>query len=494
MHKAKLKSFPTPSPSTQPSEESKRPPCYRKAPLTSKHPCSPRIVLTENSEFPHSVRTKTHRKSISLVTEPHPETLLVKNHRRLSSDVCRRETPNARHHRLNATMHTTTRQTCQSRTKPRHSRQQSLQLDLESMETEYREEDLSNCPTKKIIARPAAPQAIRSELKLLTYVRRYCREHGKAPSSSLDFYQVGPVLGRGAFSVVFSAMHRLTRVPVAIKFIEKSTLSDPKRARKLSQEVEIMRCSAHPCLLQLFELIETPSHIHLVMEYMSGGSLLSLIQSQGKMSEKAAKVVFGCVASGLKVLQERGIVHRDVKLDNILIWEKGAKLGDFGVSRYVHAGERLVDEMGTPSYLAPEVLSCKDYDGHAADMWSLGVCLYGMLCGTLPFKGFNLTTLHKNILSGHYVLPTDITWAARDLLSRLLCKDPGTRLSAAALLRHSWLRDVKIPLPAHSPDPNTNVIAESAKFGLSPDEVQSSVAAKDLSMVYGVYTTMRSVM
>ena len=490
MYNAKLKSLPRPSPLSRHLEDCKQPPGHhRRAPLTSKHPC-PRIVLTENSDFPHSVRTKTHRKAISLATEPHPETLFAKSHRRLSSDVGRRATPKPRH-RHSTSMHNGEKVTG-NQSKVRHDRHQSLQLDLESMETEYSEEDLSNCSTKKIIAKQTLPQALTSDLKLVTYIRRYCREHGKAPSSSLDFYKLGPVLGRGAFSVVFSAVHRLTRVPVAVKSIEKSTLIDPKRARKLSQEVDIMRGSAHPCLLQLFELIETASHIHLVMEYMSGGSLLSLVQAQGKLSEKAAKAILGNVASGLKSLHERGVVHRDVKLDNILTGAKGAKLGDFGVSKAVHAGERLVDQSGTPSYLAPEVLSCKDYCGQAADMWSLGVCLYGLLCGTLPFKGFNLPTLHKSILSAHYVLPADLSWSARDLLSRLLCKDPETRLSASSVLRHSWLREAKPPLPAQSPDLNSEAIAESSKFGLNPNEVRHSVAAKDLSLAYGVYTSLLS--
>lgn len=487
MRNVKLKSLPRPSPLSHHLEDSKQPSGHRRAPLTSKHPC-PHIVLTENSDFPHSVRTKTHRKAISLVTEPPAEVLIAKNHRRLSSDVGRRITPNPRHR------HSNSMQNGARATGTRHNRHQSLLLDLEAMETEYREEDLSNCSTKKIIAKSALPQTLTSDLKLVTYIRRYCREHGKAPASSLDFYKLGPVLGRGAFSVVFSAVHLLTRVPVAIKSIEKSTLMDPKRARKLSQEVDIMRNSAHPCLLQLFELIETASHIHLVMEYMSGGSLLSLVQTQGKMSEKAAKVVLGNVASGLKALHERGVVHRDVKLDNILTGERGAKLGDFGVSKATHIGERLVDQTGTPSFLAPEVLSGKDYCGQAADMWSLGVCLYGLLCGTLPFKGFNLATLHKSILSAHYVLPADLSWGARDLLSRLLCKDPEARLSASSLLRHSWLQEVKPPLPAQLSDLNSEALAESAKFGLNPNEVRQSVAAKDLSLAYGVYATLLSVL
>lgn len=305
---------------------------------------------------------------------------------------------------------------------------------------------------------------------------------------------MGPVLGRGAFSVVYSAVHKLTRVPVAIKSIEKSTISDLKRGRTLGLEVEIMRCAVHPSLLQLFELIETGTHLHLVMEYASGGSLLSLIQTQGKMNEKAAKQVIASVTSGLKALHEKGIVHRDVKLDNILIGGNGAKLGDFGVSKCVKPGEYLNDIIGTPSYLSPEIILSKAYNGQAADMWSLGVCLYGLLCGTLPFKGFNLTTLHKSIVAGHYLSPSELSWGARDVISGLLCKDPDMRLTAAALLRHTWLKDAKVPFPAQIPGPDSEIVAESTRFGLNPEQVQHSVTARDLTLAYGVYATLRSVM
>ena len=365
-----------------------------------------------------------------------------------------------------------------------HNRQQSLTLDLDSFETEYHEEALSNCSTKKIIAKPvSSPPA---DLKLVAYIKRFVRLYGKAPQSSLEFYRLGGLVGKGAFSAVYSAVSKLTNVTVALKAVEKSALVDPRRARKLTQEMEILRLTRHPHLVKLYELIETPSHLYFVLEFLSGGTLLSLVQTTGKLTEKAAKPLFLHICLGLKALHEHSIVHRDIKLDNMLFEESLAKLCDFGASKAVRAGERLVDRVGTPAYLAPEVVSDRDYEGRPADMWSLGVSLYGLLCGTLPFKGFNSSALHKAIDAGVYPLPSELSRPAKDLLSRLLTHDPAKRPSVTEVLAHTWLREAMTP---HVPvaDIDSLALLEAAKVGFPPELVLASVRVRDMTMAAAVY-------
>ena len=146
---------------------------------------------------------------------------------------------------------------------------------------------------------------------------------------------------------------------------------------------------------------------------------------------------------GLQHIHSKNVVHRDIKLDNILLDDLGKiKIGDFGVSKLVKPGEMMMEQCGTPAYIAPEILLDKGYWGFGVDVWSAGVVLYSMLYGTVPFKGSNMSELHKLIIAGKFTLKEDVSQESRDLVKLLLETNPDRRLSTHQILNHPWLQNV----------------------------------------------------
>jgi serine/threonine protein kinase len=262
-------------------------------------------------------------------------------------------------------------------------------------------------------------------------IRECFGQLGEAPDTNTDFYRAGKMLGRGAFGKVCLGMHKLTRKLVAIKSINKEYLSEEKQKNKIMHEVGIlMRLNRHPNVVKLFETFETGRHILLVMELCAGGDLLNYVRKRKKLEEDAAKYLFKQLVEGLGYLHSKNILHRDIKLDNILLDGKGqVKIADFGVSKLVHPGEVMREQCGTPAYIAPEIIRDRGYSGFKADLWSAGVVLYAMLYGTVPFKANNMQDLHKLILQAKYNLKDDITEGAKNILRSLLEPDPAKRLT-----------------------------------------------------------------
>jgi len=143
----------------------------------------------------------------------------------------------------------------------------------------------------------------------------------------------------------------------------------------------------HTNAIRLLEVFESPSALMMVMEFAGKGDLLQHVKRKKRLAEPEARGIFRQVVYGLAHCHCRSVLHRDIKLDNILIDKTGAvKLCDFGVSRVVKQGQLITEQCGTPAYIAPEILGEDGYEGFFADLWSLGVLLYAMLCGTVPFK------------------------------------------------------------------------------------------------------------
>jgi len=163
----------------------------------------------------------------------------------------------------------------------------------------------------------------------------------------------------------------------------------------------------HPNIVKLFDSFETNSHLCFVMELCAGGDLLSYVRRRKKLDESHARFFFRQIASGLRYCHKNLVVHRDIKLDNLLIDEEGSiKICDFGVSRQLeHRSQLLSGQSGTPAYMAPEVHAAKNYDGFACDVWSLGVCLFAMVCGAVPFKGKTIEDLAAAIQKAEFVYP-----------------------------------------------------------------------------------------
>mmetsp|Transcript_7512 Transcript_7512/g.12687 ORF Transcript_7512/g.12687 Transcript_7512/m.12687 type:complete len:305 (-) Transcript_7512:105-1019(-) len=180
----------------------------------------------------------------------------------------------------------------------------------------------------------------------------------------------------------------------------------------------------------------------MVMEYAGGGDLLRLIKRKGKLQESDAKFIFKQIAYGLAHIHCRSVIHRDIKLDNILLdCEKGVKICDFGVSKIIKKGQVIQEQCGTPAYLAPEIIIDKGYEGFFVDVWSLGVLLFAMLCGTVPFKASNLEDLHKLILKGDFSFPCELSDDAQTLVRGMIQLEPKARLTVPQILSHSWLKE-----------------------------------------------------
>lgn len=184
------------------------------------------------------------------------------------------------------------------------------------------------------------------------------------------------------------------------------------------------------------------------MELCSGGDLLNYVRKRRRLQESVARAIFRQVVAGLAYCHSKGIVHRDMKLDNILLDARGnVKICDFGVSRLLRsAQETMTEQCGTPAYIAPEILRDKGYRGFGVDVWSLGVCLYAMLYGTVPFKANNMNELHRLILKAKFAFKDELkpgqtppSEEVKGLIRLLLEPNPEKRIEIKALQKHPWL-------------------------------------------------------
>ena len=236
---------------------------------------------------------------------------------------------------------------------------------------------------------------VREMIGISDRIKHAFDEIGEAPETTTEFYRAGKMLGRGAFGKVNLGMHKLTRKLIAIKSINQEYLSDDKQRSKIMHEVGILLRLRHQSVVKLYETFETKRHIMLVMELCAGGDLLNFVRKRKKCEEPLAKVLFRQIIEGIGYIHSKSILHRDIKLDNILLDGKGnVKIADFGVSKTVKPGEVMYEQSGTPAYIAPEIIKNEGYKGFKADLWSAGVVLFALLFGTVPFKANNMKDLH----------------------------------------------------------------------------------------------------
>lgn len=205
-------------------------------------------------------------------------------------------------------------------------------------------------------------------------------------------------------------------------------------------EVGILLRLRHPSVVKLYETFETKRHMLLSMELCAGGDLLNYVRKRKKLDEVSAKIIFKQIIEGLGYIHRKRILHRDIKLDNILLDGNGnVKIADFGVSKLVKPGDVMHEQSGTPAYIAPEILREKGYKGFKADIWSAGVVLYAMLSGTVPFKASNMKELHKMIMKGKFHFKEECSELSKHLIKAMLNIDPKARISISEILKHPWM-------------------------------------------------------
>jgi serine/threonine protein kinase len=266
----------------------------------------------------------------------------------------------------------------------------------------------------------------------------------------LSRYAVGKIVGEGAFGTVRIGVCKATEEHVALKTCEKARSAPgvQKQQRALDCEIRFLRrVEGHRNVVKTLEVVECPTSTVLVMEYCGGGDLHSFVRRRQVLSEGSARGFFGQLLEGLHHIHSCAVVHRDLKLGNLLLDRTCLKIADFGVAAVVKSpGQRFKDTVGTPAYMAPEVVLEAGYEGPPVDVWSSGVVLYGMICGRMPFKGERLVELKPSILLGRYELASylhgDDGANVAAFLGRLLVVDPRERAGLHELRSHRWLGNV----------------------------------------------------
>ncbi|XP_070024307.1 SNF1-related protein kinase catalytic subunit alpha KIN10-like isoform X2 [Nicotiana sylvestris] len=278
-------------------------------------------------------------------------------------------------------------------------------------------------------------------------------------SSSVDSflrnYKLGKTLGIGSFGKVKIAEHTRTGHKVAVKILNRRKIRNMDMEEKVRREIKILRLFMHPHIIRLYEVIETPSDIYVVMEYVKSGELFDYIVEKGRLQEDEARNFFQQIISGVEYCHRNMVVHRDLKPENLLLDSKwNVKIADFGLSNIMRDGHFLKTSCGSPNYAAPEVISGKLYAGPEVDVWSCGVILYALLCGTLPFDDENIPNLFKKIKGGIYTLPSHLSAGARDLIPRMLIVDPMKRMTIPEIRLHPWFQ-AHLPRYLAVPPPDT---------------------------------------
>ncbi|XP_076264460.1 par-1 isoform X7 [Rhynchophorus ferrugineus] len=260
-----------------------------------------------------------------------------------------------------------------------------------------------------------------------------------ADEPTIGKYKLLKTIGKGNFAKVKLAKHVPTGKEVAIKIIDKTQLT-PGSLQKLFREVRIMKMLDHPNIVKLFQVIETEKTLYLVMEYASGGEVFDYLVLHGRMKEKEARAKFRQIVSAVQYCHQKRIIHRDLKAENLLLdSEMNIKIADFGFSNEFTPGSKLDTFCGSPPYAAPELFQGKKYDGPEVDVWSLGVILYTLVSGSLPFDGSTLRELRERVLRGKYRIPFYMSTDCENLLKKFLVLNPAKRASLETIMKDKWM-------------------------------------------------------
>eukprot|EP00755_Sulcionema_specki_P033143 Sspe_Gene.20411::Locus_7484_Transcript_1_1_Confidence_1.000_Length_3906::g.20411::m.20411 len=315
-------------------------------------------------------------------------------------------------------------------------------------------------------------------------------------------WRIRESLGSGSFGEVRLGEHVDTGERAAIKIYAKQLLSKGQGRSMLEREIATMKTLNHPNVLRLLEVLETSKHFYIIVELAEGGELFDHITNQKRFEDETARKYFSQIIAGVRYCHERGVVHRDLKPQNLLLTRSNElKIADFGFSNFQNYTEdgkvtpslRLNTCCGTPNYAAPEVFLGKGYNGFKTDIWSCGVILYVMLCGQVPFKPTGkvqgLQGIILSIIEGRYKIPPSISSGAADLIRKVLVTDPEHRLSLSEMLRHPWVArgatvaEPERPIPVAISDEQ---IRQSIRLSAEVDDDSPALPGQATQEVLGV--------
>ncbi|CAL1366455.1 unnamed protein product [Linum trigynum] len=279
-------------------------------------------------------------------------------------------------------------------------------------------------------------------------------QRGSGSNRRFGRYELGRTLGEGSFAKVKLARNTETGETVAIKILDKDNLLKTKMIAQIKREISTMKHIRHPNVIRMHEVMVSKERIYMVMEFVAGGELFEKV-ARGRLKEAAARRCFQQLINAVDYCHTRGVYHRDLKLENLLLdGSRVLKVADFGLSALPQQlrGDGLLHTMcGTPTYIAPEVISRKGYDGAKADVWSCGVILFVMLAGYMPFHDSNILAMYKKIYKADYSCPPCFSTSGKELIKRILDPDPATRISIAEIIENEWFKkDYEPPVFEHA--------------------------------------------
>ena len=266
---------------------------------------------------------------------------------------------------------------------------------------------------------------------------------GLEPEPKISDFQILKELGAGSFGHVYLVSHKITKAQYAIKAIDKRDKSNQNEKPYFRREIEVMYKIHHPNVVKLFGHFEDNNYCYFIMEYIEKGNIYNLIPHDGKkkLNTKIVASLIKDVISAVYYLHHMKpiIIHRDIKPENVLLGEGlVSKLTDFGWSNYMQEDEKRKTVCGTPIYLAPEIIKEEGHD-EKVDIWCIGVLLFELITGNVPFQGNDLESLKENILHLRIAWPKDINTDAKNLIKKILKLDPGSRISLEEMLQHPFI-------------------------------------------------------
>ncbi|ESR32466.1 hypothetical protein CICLE_v10004880mg [Citrus x clementina] len=290
----------------------------------------------------------------------------------------------------------------------------------------------------------------------------------KQEGMRLGRYELGRTLGEGNFGKVKFAQDLDSGLPFAVKILEKNRIIHLKITDQIKREIATLKLLKHPNVVRLHEVLASKSKIYMVLEYVTGGELFDKIASKGRLQEAEGRKLFQQLIDGVSYCHNKGVFHRDLKLENILLDSKGnIKISDFGLSalpQHFRDDGLLHTTCGSPNYVAPEVLANRGYDGATSDIWSCGVILYVILTGYLPFDDRNLAVLYQKIFRGDFKLPKWLSPGAQNLLRKILEPNPVKRITIAGIKADEWFEQDYTP--ANPDDDEEDIFVDNEAFSM----------------------------
>ena len=262
-------------------------------------------------------------------------------------------------------------------------------------------------------------------------------------------YDIYRTLGEGSFGKVKYAVDKEGSLPVAIKILDKDKVQVANVAAIIKKEITTMKSLQHANIVAVLDVFATQSKIFIVFDFVEGQELFDIIANEGKMPEERARHFFSQIVAGIVYCHHSGVHHRHLKPENILVDSSGTvRICDFGLSA-LYVGDCTTSSSrigvvsaayGTPSYVAPEVLEGSPYEGKGADIWSMGVILFVLMAGYLPFDDPNLPSLFDKIRAAQYTFPAWFSPLTRNLTENMIIASPTMRYTVNDVNGHEWMK------------------------------------------------------